>query len=230
MKDNKIFNEWYGLPLLEDRIATITDKELELRGWTRETMRTTYYKRLEQDRLAPDIGDSVPNFELQIVHHSKNRPAYTKMKLSDLYGKPVGLIFGSYTCPPFRHWSERIVEITNKFSDKVNFLVVYIKDAHPTDGSQAPDNLDMYDNVLFKQPTTLSERAELAKICKQKLNFSCPMVIDDMDNSIELQYCAYPERLYLLDATGCVFYKSVVGTYGYKPDEFEAAIKDILDV
>ena len=224
MKDNKIFNQWYGRPLLEDRIATITDKELEFRGWTRESIRARYYERLEQDRLAPDIGDSVPDFELQIVNNSG------KIKLSDLYGKPVGLIFGSYTCPPFRHSSERIVKITNKFSDKVNFLVVYIKDAHTTDGSQAPDNLDIYENVLFKQPTTLNERAELATICKQKLNFSCPMVIDDMDNSIQLQYCAYPERLYLLDATGCVFYKSVVGTYGYKPEEFEAAIKDILDV
>ena len=224
MKDNKIFNEWYKLPLLEDRIATITDEELEFRGWTRETIRTKYYERLEEDKLSPQIGDVVPDFELQTVND------LGKIKLSDLYGKPVGLIFGSYTCPPFRHKSDHIVEITNKFSNKVNFLVVYIKDAHPTDGSQAPDNLEMYDNVLFKQPTTLDERAELATICKQKLNFSCPMVIDNMDNSIQIKDCAYPERLYLLDATGCVFYKSVKGTYGYKPEEFKSAIEDILNV
>jgi hypothetical protein len=224
MIDRKIFNEWFRLPLLEDRIATITDEELEFRGWTRESIRTKYYERLEQDKLSHQIGDVVPDFELQIVNNSG------KIKLSDLYGKPVGLIFGSYTCPPFRHWSYQIIEIISKFCDKVNFLVVYIKDAHTTDGSQAPDNLDIYENVLFKQPTTLNERAELATICKQKLNFSCPMVIDDMDNSIQLQYCAYPERLYLLDATGCVFYKSVKGTYGFNPDKFESAIDDILDV
>lgn len=81
---------------MEDRINAISDEELEFRGWTREGMREGYLKRLHKDLNSPQIGDIAPDFELEKLSASGARTG-EMMKLSDLRGKPVGLIFGSYT-------------------------------------------------------------------------------------------------------------------------------------
>ena len=82
--------------ILEDRISNISDDELEFRGWTRDGMRAGYERRLEADKDSPQIGDVAPEFELERLSASGGRTG-EMMKLSGLQGKPVGLIFGSYT-------------------------------------------------------------------------------------------------------------------------------------
>ena len=81
---------------LEDRINNISDEELEFRGWTRDGMRASYERRLEADKHSPQIGDLAPEFELERLSAAGKRTG-EMMKLSGLRGKPVGLIFGSYT-------------------------------------------------------------------------------------------------------------------------------------
>ena len=117
----------------------------------------------------------------------------------------------------------RLENIARKFSDRVKFLCVYIKEAHPTDGSQSPPNID--DKVLYMQPTTEDERAQVAAACMLKFNFSFPMVLDNMTNEIEEKYKAWPERLYVLDANGLVTWKCGLGPHLFDPDGFEDAIK-----
>jgi hypothetical protein len=117
----------------------------------------------------------------------------------------------------------RLDGIAKEFGDSVNFLCVYIKEAHPTDGSQSPSNLD--DDVLFTQPTTEDERAEVAAACMLRHNFSFPMVLDDMTDVVGNTYMAMPERLYVLDADGRVTWKCGLGPHLFDPDGFEAAIK-----
>ncbi|MBT5050424.1 MAG: hypothetical protein HOM58_18130 [Rhodospirillaceae bacterium] len=82
--------------VLEDRINGISDDELEFRGWTRDGMRAGYQRRLEADRDSPQVGDVAPDFELELLSASGGRTG-EMMKLSGLRGKPVGLVFGSYT-------------------------------------------------------------------------------------------------------------------------------------
>jgi len=45
-----------------------------------------------RDELAPKVGDEAPHFDLPILHGDGER-----VRLSDLRGRPVALIFGSYT-------------------------------------------------------------------------------------------------------------------------------------
>ncbi len=106
----------------------------------------------------------------------------------------------------------------------MHFLCIYIKEAHPTDGSQSPANLD--DDVLFTQPTTDDERAEVAAACMLRFNFSFPMVLDTMTNQVEGDYMAMPERLYLLDSDGRVTWKCGLGPLLFDPDGFEEAIEE----
>ncbi|MDC0033995.1 hypothetical protein OAJ57_05515 [Alphaproteobacteria bacterium] len=84
----------------------------------------------------------------------------------------------------------------------MQFFCVYIKEAHPTDGSQSPSNID--DDVLFTQPTADDERAEVAAAYMLRFNFSFPMVLDNMTDEEESKYFAMPERLYLLEGDGTV--------------------------
>ena len=99
---------------------------------------------------------------------------------------------------------------------------MYITEAHPTDVWQAQSNLK--DNVLFASPRNQEERASLAGTCVRKLGIEIPALLDEFGNSTEGAYTAWPERLYLIDASGKVAYKSKPGPYGFKPDELQAAL------
>ena len=120
----------------------------------------------------------------------------------------------------------RLDELAQKYRGNANFLCVYIKEAHPTDGSQSPSNID--DDVLFTQPTTDDERAEVAAACMLRFNFSFPMVLDNMTNEVESKYFAMPERLYVLDSDGIVTWKCGIGPHLFDPDGFEAAIENAV--
>jgi hypothetical protein len=82
--------------VLEDRVASISDEELAFRGWTREDMRKRYLDRIERDKHSPQVGDEAPGFELELLSATGQRTG-DRLSLASLRGKPVGLIFGSYT-------------------------------------------------------------------------------------------------------------------------------------
>ena len=82
--------------VFENRIAAISDEELEFRGWTRKGMRARYLERMERDKHSPQLGDIAPDFELELLSPTGQRTE-ERLSLSSLRGKPVGLIFGSFT-------------------------------------------------------------------------------------------------------------------------------------
>ena len=82
--------------------------------------------------------------------------------------------------------------------------------------------------MVFDQPKTFDEREQVAEACAVGLDLKMPTLIDDMDNTTDLAYSALPDRLYLVGTDGKIAYKSGRGPMGFRPDEFEAAIKDYL--
>ena len=52
---------------------------------------------------------------------------------------------------------------TKQFGDRVQFVNVYVREAHPTDGWRMSSN--DRDGVTFAQPTTDAERCEVASKC-----------------------------------------------------------------
>ncbi len=113
-----------------------------------------------------------------------------------------------------------------RYKDDIEFFVVYIQEAHPSDGWQMQINVD--EEVVFEQPTTDDEREHLAEACATGLDLNMPTVIDDMENSTDIAYSALPDRLYLVGKDGRIAYKSARGPMGFRPDQFEAAITDYL--
>ena len=116
----------------------------------------------------------------------------------------------------------RLNEIAKTYNDTVQFLCVYIQEAHPCDGWQVEANLD--ENVIHNAPTTMGEREAMAEVCMLKLALDMPMVVDDMEDAIDRAYNALPERLYLLDGNARVVFKTVAGSHGFDPQAWAAAI------
>ena len=55
-----------------------------------------------------------------------------------------------------------------------------------------------------------------------------PALLDEFGNSTESAYTAWPDRIYLIDRSGKVAYKSKPGPFGFKPDELQAALHRVV--
>lgn len=104
--------------------------------------------------------------------------------------------------------------------------MVYITEAHPSDVWQMQSNIK--EQVVFATPKNEEERAAVAGSCVRKLGIKIPALLDEFGNSTESAYTGWPDRMYLIDATGRVVYKSKPGPFGFKSEELKTAIEHIV--
>jgi type I thyroxine 5'-deiodinase len=107
----------------------------------------------------------------------------------------------------------------------VAFYAVYIEEAHPSDIWQMASNVR--EGVVFRSPRTDSERMEVAQSCVRTLGIRFPALIDGLDNTVERLYTGWPDRLYLIDTSGTVVYKSAPGPFGFDPRELARALSGL---
>ena len=112
------------------------------------------------------------------------------------------------------------------YGDKVEFLGVYVREAHPSDGWRMASN-DKAD-IVFAQPKTFEERTEVAAKCCSALKMTIPLLVDGLDDEVGHAYSGMPDRLYLIDRAGRVAYKGGRGPFGFKPGELDQAIALLL--
>lgn len=115
-----------------------------------------------------------------------------------------------------------------EYGDAVEFVVVYIKEAHALDGASP---MGGGSSPLVEEPATLEERAEVATKCSTMLDMS-PMhvVIDDMQDTTEQAYQGWPDRLYLVDVDGAIAFAGGRGPFDFKPNPLEDAIRVELEL
>jgi hypothetical protein len=70
-------------PFAEQVAALIAERKIR--------MNTHSEERERREARAPKVGEPAPDFEISLLDGDQ------KVRLSDLRGRPVGLIFGSYT-------------------------------------------------------------------------------------------------------------------------------------
>ena len=121
-----------------------------------------------------------------------------------------------------------MTQIYQRFHDRVEFFVVYVQEAHPTDGWQTDSNLQ--EGVLFRQHQSYAEREEVAQTCSLDLHIGLPIIIEEMNNAIDEAYGAAPERLYLVGVDGKVAYQGGAGPHFFNLDEWERAIEAVVKV
>jgi hypothetical protein len=107
----------------------------------------------------------------------------------------------------------------------VEFVVVYITEAHPSDVWQMQSNIK--EKVVFASPQNEDERAAVAGTCVRKLGIKIPAVLDEFGNSTEAAYTGWPDRMYLIDGSGRVRYKSAPGPFGFSADDLKTALEKL---
>jgi hypothetical protein len=112
--------------------------------------------------------------------------------------------------------------LKRRYSDKVRFLGVYVREAHPIDGWRMESN--DREGIQIAQPKSDRERTTVAARCCQTLKMTMPLLVDGIDDRVGHLYSGMPDRLYLIGRDGRVIYKSGRGPFGFKPGELEQSI------
>jgi hypothetical protein len=107
-----------------------------------------------------------------------------------------------------------------RYGGRVNFVTVYIKEAHPQDEWQMDSNEK--EGVCYPQPKTTGERVAIANDFAKRFQYEIPLVVDPIENPANAAYAGWPERFYVVDERGVIVYKGKPGPFGYHPEEVEA--------
>src|SRR5262245_4821295 len=110
----------------------------------------------------------------------------------------------------------------NRYKDRVQFLAVYVREAHPTDGWRSDGNDKV--GISIQQPKTLTERTGVAEKCCTALKITMPLLVDALDDRVGHAYSGMPDRMYVIDRFGKVVYKGGRGPFGFKPGEMEQSL------
>jgi alkylhydroperoxidase family enzyme len=108
----------------------------------------------------------------------------------------------------------------------VEFLAIYVREAHPTDGWRSPGNDRA--GITFEQPRNAAERTAIAEKCCSRLEISMPLLVDTMNDDVGHAYSGMPDRLYVIDRDGKIAYKAGRGPFGFKPGEMEQSLAMLL--
>jgi hypothetical protein len=151
--------------------------------------------------LAP--GTEAPGFDLSSTDG-------TRVRLTDLRGRPVLLHFVSYTCPVTRGGVDTMRELHGRYSDRVRFLEVVVRQAHPGERHGA---YRLYEDKL---------RDARAYVAEEGVPW--PVLTDDLVGTVQRAYGGLAAAVYLIDSRGIVVF---CGTWGQAP-ALRAAIDELL--
>ncbi len=136
----------------------------------------------------PGPGDRVPDFDLPAVGGGRFRSA-------DLGETgPALLIFGSYTCFVTDNAAPGLKELHARFGDRVRFVMVDVREAHP--GQTVP------------QPKTLDEKMAHAKLLRDLHGFEFEVAVDDVDGNLHRALGPKPNSAYLLGKDGTILFRA----------------------
>ncbi|HWR14425.1 MAG TPA: deiodinase-like protein [Terriglobales bacterium] len=139
----------------------------------------------------PEPGERAPDFELRSIEGDKFR-------LSDFAGeKNVVLTFGSATCPFTASSIRRMNNLYEEYQDNddVEFLFVYIREAHP--GEKLPAHQSMDDKL------------EAAETLRDEEHIEFTILLDELDGKVHKKYGKMPNPTYIIDKSGRVAFRSL---------------------
>jgi len=182
-----------------------------------QLIRGLFNQEIGSLQSGPDLDESAPDFTL------RTNDGQSELTLSKLIGpKPVVLIFGNFTCGPFRSQAGNFEKLFRRYGDRATFVMVYVREAHPTDGWRMQSNERV--GVATAQPQTYDARAEIAQQCGRRLGLGFPMLVDTIDDAVGARYSGMPGRFYLIDRAGKIAFKNSRGPFGFKPAELEQSL------
>ncbi|MGV3720813.1 MAG: deiodinase-like protein [Actinomycetota bacterium] len=117
-------------------------------------------------------------------------------------------------------------KLYQSYKDRVEFVVVYIREAHPGSILSVPTEDGGRRLQIVAQTATVTERLRNVRQLIRLTRFSMPAVIDDEASTVKRAYAAWPDRLYVVGVDGKVAYKGAPGPAGFKVPELAAWLRD----
>jgi len=136
------------------------------------------------------VGDPLPELTFESLDGAP-------VALESLRGRPTVLVFGSCTCEPFVRSMPAISALETEYRDRVLFLLVYVDEAHPTDGWATPNN-----PFEVARARSMADRRDAATEFRARMGIAFPIVLETMSLSAEQVFGAFPNRLVIADADG----------------------------
>ena len=110
-------------------------------------------------------------------------------------------------------------KLTNKYSDDVQFFIVYTREAHAIDSDRPTGRTQV------EQPISTEERRKVADDFLKDMKLKeVPALLDDIKDTAAKAYASLPDRLYLIGKDGKIAYAGDRGPRGFRPSELEDAI------
>ena len=109
---------------------------------------------------------------------------------------------------------EHFNNVVARFASDVDFVVIYINEAHPTDGWFLRGN-----TFSIQSHQTIDDRIDAARRLYNS-GVKCPILVDEMSNNANRLYGGSPERLYVL-LDDKIVYAGEKGPMGYDLPELE---------
>jgi len=164
------------------------------------------------------VGKPAPDETLRL-------PAGGTLALSSLRGRPLLLAFGSFTCPQFRHGAPELNRLYERFHDRVDFRLVYIREAHPE--GEWKSTVNARQGVSLPEARDEAQRGEHAALCRRRLAIPYEALLDGMDGAAERAFAAYPSRAFVLDRGGTIRYSTALDEESLQPEALAAALEAV---
>ncbi len=159
-------------------------------------------------RSGPKPGDRAPDFKLRSLDGKK-------IQLSDFEGeKNVVLTFGSATCPFTTASIRGMNDLYDDYGDcdDVQFLFVYVREAHPGEKLPAHNSED--------------DKRHAAELFRDDEDVDMPVLVDDLEGSVHRKYGKMPNATYIIDKSGRVAFRAL----WTKASVIEEALEELLSV
>ena len=191
------------------------------------------------------VGKAAPEFTLPLLQPNNQRKASSvnastakksaekkgaqTVSLHELRAKqPAVLIIGSFTCPPFRNQLEGVDKVFDRFKDRAQFLLVYVREAHPDSilsviGENGREALQK-----IPQPKDLSTRVSNASFCQRTKDLEIPIAVDKIDNRVGKAYAGWPNRMVVVGTDGKILFATDPSPSGTNAQKLRAWLADNL--
>ncbi|MGD9701197.1 MAG: peroxiredoxin family protein [Acidimicrobiia bacterium] len=137
----------------------------------------------------PKPGDMVPRFDL--VTTDGRRIDNDDVRRD---GRPTLLVFGSLTCPVTESAGDGLRALHARFGDRVRFVLVNVREAHP--GAASP------------QPRTLEEKIDHAIALGAHHRLPFEVAVDDLDGTLHRHFGPRPSSAYLIAPSGEILFRA----------------------
>jgi hypothetical protein len=109
--------------------------------------------------------------------------------------RPLLIIAGSYTWPPFRGLVPQLNQLMDIYQDRVDMLAVYIEEAH------ASDEWPIGSRICYVQPKCDADRTGIANDFIKSTEYRIPLLMDPVsrNNPFSKVYNPWPIRFYVTD-------------------------------